>query len=279
MTSVKVELTPEDLPQMNPSPNRHVLGLREKVDYRLLPADAEAMLDDGHNGLLFEIDSVAHTLFCPWTNGVYSITARAGMAELPIPLRVVKPYVVCRGCRWLQELDASAVEGEAGWVGMVLLLYLEPSTVSFEWIMMEEIPVPAAESIALSEGDYFAVMTNVLPRTHDSSAGAGRWVIPQLFSDGNYWMGDRVRIPHSCPPISTNPTNVWVRGELRWEIPVGWGNGLEVLGQETPNPTEQVYLLESNGDLTIHKYRHSIKRDTQGRVWRDGVRENPERND
>ena len=154
---------------------------------------------------------------------------------------------------------------------MVLLLYLEPSTVSFEWIM-KEIPVPSSEAIALLNGDYFAVKANVLPRTHDSAAGAGRWVIPQLFSDGNYWMGDRARIPYSCPPISSNPTNVWIRGEMRWKIPIGWGNGLEVLGQETPDPTEQVYQLESNGDMTIRKYKHSIKRDIRGRVWCDDVR-------
>ena len=104
----------------------------------------------------------------------------------------------------MDDLDSSAVAREAGWVGMVLLLYLEPSTVSFEWIM-KEIPVPSSEAIALLNGDYFAVKANVLPCTHDSAAGAGKWVIPQLFNDGSHWMGDRARIPYSCPPISNNP--------------------------------------------------------------------------
>ena len=276
LTSVKVELTPEDLPPMNPSPHRHILGLREKVNYEILPAGVEVELDDGCNGLLLKIDSTAHSFFCPWTSGVYRVVACLGTQGLSIPLKVEEPHVVCRGCRWLEELDSSAVAGEAGWVGMVLLLYLEPSTVSFEWIMMEEIPVPSSEAIALSNGDYFAVKANVLPCTHDSDAGAGKWVIPRLFSDGSYWMGDRARIPYSCPPISNNPTNVWIRGEMRWKIPVGWGNGLQVLGQEVPDPTEQVYQLESNGDMTIHKYKHSIKRDIRGRVWCDGVQVNYE---
>lgn len=188
------------------------------------------------------------------------------------------PRVVCKSCRWLEELDPSAVEGESGWVGMVLLLYIEPGTVSFEWIMMEEIPVPSGDALSLSDGDYFSVKTNVLPRTHDSNAGAGRWIIPQLFIDGNYWMGDKAQIPHSCPPISCNPTNEWIRGEMRWKIPVGWGNGLEVLGRELPDPTDQIYQIESNGNMTIRKYGHSVERDIRGRVWCDGSRVYPSRN-
>ena len=87
-------------------------------------------------------------------------------------------------------------------------------------------------------------------------------------------------MPHSCPPLPNVVPNTWAVGVMRWQIPIGWGDVHgDILGQFDPNPTEQVYEMETNGSLTIRKYNHNVKRDVEGRVWFDGSRVNAWWND
>ena len=70
------------------------------------------------------------------------------------------------------------------------------------------------------------------------------------------------------------------RLQLRFDVEIGWGDVHgDILGQFDPNPTEQVYEMETNGSLTIRKYSHNVKRDVEGRVWFDGSRVNAWWND
>ena len=274
LTSVKVELTPEDLPPMNPSPHRHLVGINEKVNHAAAPASANVRWIVAKNQI-----SDDDYFNCPWTGGVYVVSAKCCNAQLDTPITVVEPVVECREARWDEELDASAVVGESGWVGMKLSLYLLPRTVSFDWIEMEEVPVPSSEAIRPT--GYFYLRPDVMHSTHDAEMGAGKWFRPRL-SDGS-WTHDKARMPYACPPFVIDDPPEWTQGTMRWAIPVGCGElvsdangGVERALRRVlnPNPTDQVYEMEAGGTLTIRKYNHSIRRDVSGRVWLDGSRVN-----
>ena len=274
MTSVKVEISPEERPPENLSPNRHLLGVQEKVYYHFWPETAEVVLSDGNRGRDIFIDDYERCFYCPWTGGVYAVSIECASQNYDIPLTVIEPGVECIGARWNESLDANAVEGSSGWVGMVLLLYLTPRTVAFQRISMVEIPVLESDAHELAPDDYFALMPDVLTKTHDSRAGAGRWKMPQLIGNGYYWTGDFAQMPRECPPLTNRLERVWSQGLMRWDIPIGWGEPNVVRGSMRQNPTEQVYEIEPDGTLTIRKYQHWIKRDISGRVWLDGSRVN-----
>ena len=71
--------------------------------------------------------------------------------------------------------------------------------------------------------------------------------------------------------VRTEP-QPWISGWKEWHIPVGWGDVYgEIMGRMRPDPTDQVYEMESNGTLTIRKYNHSVRRAIDGRTWLDGV--------
>ena len=270
LTSVKVELTPVDLPPMNSSPNRHIMGIHEKVNLAVVPSSADVEWTVAHERIQ---DGISY-FHCPWTGGVYIVSAKLGEERLDMPIDVVEPEVECREARWDEELDASAVVGESGWVGMRLSLYILPRTVSFEWIEMEEIPVPSSQ--AIQPTGYFYLRPDVMHPTHDVDMGAGKWSRPHL-SDGS-WTGDKARMPYACPPFVIDDPPEWAQGTMRWAIPVGCGErevgGCVLKRVLHPNPTDQVYEMEADGTLTIRKYNHSIRRDVSGRVWLDGSRVN-----
>ena len=189
-------------------------------------------------------------------------------------MSVHQPTVVCRSAMWRTEIPE--VSGVAGYVGMSLALYLQPDTVSFSNILMEEIPVLAPDAIPPT--GYFALMPGVVYATHDWAAGAGVLRTPCFRNGGVYWTDDMAQCPRECPPLpGTNPPT-WMNGVMRWNIPVGWGwlegSRFRLEGQVTPQPTEQVYEIDGDGTLSIHKYNHTIMRDVGGRIWLDGSRVN-----
>ena len=262
LTSVKVELTPIDLPPENQSPHRHILGIAEKVNYCFYPNVSGPALHDGTEGdMLLQIDDVGRCFYAPWTGGVYSVSIVMADASHDTFINVVEPSVECRNVRRNDEIPS--VCGEAGWIGMKFDLYLQPRTVSFEWILMEEIPV--SEECAIPASGYFAV-TNILPSVHNSDAGAGEWSQPRL-SDGS-WTHDKAQMPHGCPP-AYGP-EAWPPGRLTWDIPIGWGDALHTLkGRIRPNPTQQVYEMQCDGTLSVSKFGHVIERQTNNCVRLD----------
>ena len=101
--------------------------------------------------------------------------------------------------------------------------------------------------------------------SHTIAAGAGVW--RQVH--GSAWTIDGVG-------RSTTYPQPWLEGWKIWEIPVGWGDALHVLkGQVQPNPTTQVFTIDTNGTATIEKYGHIIERRIDNKVFKDGVLQNP----
>ena len=104
------------------------------------------------------------------------------------------------------------------------------------------------------------------------------WRSPCFRNGGVYWTDDRAQCPRECPPLPETYPPAWMNGVMRWNIPVGWGwlegRRFRLEGQVIPQPTEQVYEIDGDGTLSIHKYNHTIMRDVGGRIWLDGSRVN-----
>ena len=270
-TAVRVEMSPFDLPPLNPTPNRHLLGIHEKVKILYQPrtialkwedeslSNEEVDLSSGESGFL--------EFFCPWSKGQYQISVEFNGAKRGMNFLVLEPIIECREAVWNENLRGSP--GEAGTVGMNLALYLQPQTVSFEWIMMEEIPVSLSEAIPAT--GYFVLNHNLIPATHTIQAGAGVWFQPRL-SDGS-WTHDHAQMPYACPSLSSSQ-GVWSHGLVRWKIPIGFGDGQnnEVRGTIKPDPTTQEFEIQENGTFTVRKFGHSIERSTNNEIWLDGGR-------
>ena len=143
---------------------------------------------------------------------------------------------------------------------MRLALYIEPTYVSFKDLNMEEIP---DDDICPRSG-YFS--TGDIDKTgelsHTRAAGAGQW--GAVRSDTS-WMADRAgrRTPYPQP---------WAEGFKEWRIPVGWGDyNCNLKGRILPNPTTQLFTIDSSGTATIRKYNHEIRRSIDNRIWLDNV--------
>ena len=254
LTSVKVELEAVDEAQDNPCMNRHMYGVHEWVKYRHYPTDVNVELTIV--GAEQDLVSSSDRFFCPWTGGTYWLHFQALGETYETDIDVYEPEVVCREVWWNQI----GVSGQSGLLDMRLALYIEPTFVSFKDLNMEEIPDDEAcpHSGYFSTGDV--AKTGAL--SHTRAARAGIWSAVRLDTS---WVVDKAsrETPYPQP---------WSDGMKEWRIPVGWGdyNG-NVKGQVLPNPTTQLFTIDSSGTATIRKYNHEIRRATNNDVWLDGV--------
>ena len=254
MTSVKVELEAVDEAHDNSSANRHIFGVHEWVNYRHYPSEAD--VDFEILGAEQELIVSSSRFFCPWSGGTYFLRFQFGGVEFETNVDVYEPEVVCREVWWNQI----GVVGQSGLIDMRLALYIEPTYVSFKDLYMEEIP---DDEICPHDG-YFS--TGGIAKTgalsHSTAARAGVWSSVRYDTS---WMADRAcrETPYPQP---------WSAGTKEWRIPVGWGdyNG-NIKGRITPNPTTQLFTIDSSGTATIRKYNHEIRRAINNDVWLDDV--------
>ncbi len=254
MTAVKVELEAVDEAQGNPCMNRHMYGVHEWVKYRRCPTDIN--LDLTIVGAEQDLVSSSERFFCPWTGGTYWLRFQILGETYETDIDVYEPEVVCREVWWNQI----GVYGQSGLLDMRLALYIEPTFVSFKDLNMEEIPDDEAcpHSGYFSTGDV--AKTGAL--SHSRAARAGVWSAVRYDAS---WVADKAsrETPYPQP---------WSDGVKEWRIPVGWGdyNG-NIKGQIVPNPTTQLFTIDSSGMATIRKYNHEIRRAINNDVWLDGV--------
>ncbi len=270
-TAVKLALRPRDLPPENPCPNRHLLGVGERVDCEATPQAASVVWYDptrqdseGYDNddirMLIGLDE--RHFYCPWTGGVFTISAKWRDIVLDVPFKVVEPSIECREAVLNSQLTATA--GEAGMVGMNLSLYVLPRTVSFDGIYFREQPVPPTN--AIPQTGYFALNPGLVPPTHTSEEGAGIWS-PARLPDYS-WTHDRAQLPRVCPPLSVvGGIPFWSAGNVHWRIPVEWGDGTEHKGNIKPDPTDQIYEIDAAGKVSVRKYGHRVERAVNGDVW------------
>ena len=139
ITSIRVELVAEKAaPDAPTCTNRHRYGVGEKVMCRKFPSSVALNWRTNHEMVQFNVDDTF--FWCPSWSGSYSIVASVGDAEYPILFPVLEPTVVCRAAQWDGYVSENSL-GIAGDIKMYLFYYVEPLTVSFEGLLMQEVPV------------------------------------------------------------------------------------------------------------------------------------------
>ena len=259
ITSIRVELVAEKAaPDAPTCTNRHRYGVGEKVMCRKFPSSVALNWRTNHEMVQFNVDDTF--FWCPSWSGSYSIVASVGDAEYPILFPVLEPTVVCRAAQWDGYVSENSL-GIAGDIKMYLFYYVEPLTVSFEGLLMQEVPV---EEESPHDG-YFEQDIPGFPRSHNVyPGGAGLW---WPVSTNAYWRRDTVQTPLSFP-------QPWSEGWISWRIPMGWISPLYTLADTVkPNPvTRQRYEITSEGTVSIIKSNHEIKRSVFNNIWLDGVK-------
>lgn len=236
--------------------HRHVFGVGEVVGMSIAPVvgNVEYRL----NGSSESVNLAGTELYCPWIGGPSTLSIEKSGANLNVPIYIYEPVPYVASSEW----DSSVVgaSGFAGFMMMRLELLLAPRTVSFEGILMQEVP---DETQGGSHSGYFDDQTRGGSWSHRREDGAGIW---SMVSQGNCWTWDRVgRNGAYLQP--------WSNGYKIWPTPVAWSDYTRV-PKKMVIPTEQRFELTTQGKATIRKYGHWLSRDTNGEVWLDGRRVN-----
>jgi hypothetical protein len=226
----------------NPDPERTSLGVAEYVSLGFVPAIQEPVGPVTYTTTAGTIDSGGNFI-APHSAGAATVTATIRKVSLSIDFGVIEPSGISSTIRSRDGYNSSINEVGAG---MQLDVTIQPTTVSFSQIAMEE---PGQTAAGLT--GYF---TNHTPPNHDSVHGANAW---HPVNCGNYVMG---------PPIDVFD-NAWsadwpigVSGSYTWPISPIW----EVVGDTTTHPlsgwTDQVMTLSSDGTMRVDKLGHNVIR-------------------
>jgi hypothetical protein len=215
------------------------LGVGENVSVYFNPAPpvgaawtaTAGSLSGGGSGVVFT---------APGTGGGATVTANVRGATFPIDFSVIEPSGVTATIRSVEHF-ATGVSG----AGMFMNVVLQPTTVSFYQVQMEEI----GEDASGVTGYYL----NHPPGGHTTSRGANQWHsigCDNLIGgsmDHAWWSGD-------APPWSPG-------GSFTWPIPAIWKVGN---GSTHPLPwSDQTSSLGADGTMTVNKLGHSVSRTTQ----------------
>ena len=287
MTSVRLELQAVYEAPENPCTNRHVYGVGEKVRFVHYPellsvtfnatkGDLSDIFNyyDQFDGNIDEFDK--HRIYvCPIAAGytpdptIYhadsSYTPDITLVE---PTAVITPEATWDGCHDL---------GDSGQSTLVTTNYIGPMTVSFQGIMVAEIPCCDTNAPT----GYFASTNFTGFMTHSADAGAG---LAHRIQRRNRWTVD-------C--AGGGLYRNWSAGELTWNIPIGWGrlpaDGYDfkplqeaeyekcansntralVIGRRSDLYTQK-FQIDDNGTARIDKFGHWLSRSRHCRIMLDG---------
>ena len=209
------------------------------------------------------VDERSGHFYCPLDPGHLFLNATLGSVVLPMTLYVFAPDVVCTRVGWFDEQTQLGIAG-----GLTMRLYysVSPRTVSFEGLMMVEVPVSVGDELSDGISGYFNAVSTPLHRTHDERMGAGDWI---PVGTNGWWRMDSAHAPEFSHP--------WSDGVLTWAIPMAWGYpwcsfepGEFRLVQ--PDPCAyQVYTMGEWGTVSIQKSGHTIERNVLDWIWLDGT--------
>ena len=142
---------------------------------------------------------------------------------------------------------------------MYLSLYVEPMTVNFEGIALQEVP-----SNTGTHYGYFAQTNQMSNWYHTSQHYAGLWIDVK---PGNLWTTDNAAVNIKPPP--------WSFGTKSWEIPIGWyfrepPRNITCLRQLSTT-YQQNFIITVEGTTTVSKHGHWASRSTNDCWILDGV--------
>ena len=286
-TSIRLELVAVYEAPENPCTNRHVYGVGEKVRFVHYPESLQVTFSatkgdsddkfhyyDQFGGNIDESDK--HRIYvCPIAANYtpdptisYDGASYTPSISLVEPQAVITPEVSWEGCHAF---------GEVGQGILVTTNYIGPMTVSFQGIMVAEIP--CCETNAPT--GYFASTNFTGFMTHSADAGAGR---SRRIQGRNRWTVDE-----AGGGLYRN----WSAGQLTWNIPIGWGRLMSdqdtfgvLLDPEYERWTNsntralliggrsdlhtQKFQIDDNGTARIDKFGHWLSRSRHCRVMLDG---------
>ncbi|MDD6031611.1 MAG: hypothetical protein PUE68_12430, partial [Kiritimatiellae bacterium] len=276
----------------NPSANRHVYGVGEKVKFRLQPALSDAVIRTESFDARGEQLSYNNTF-----DGAYRVSGAGeriytapftathpspvtislnGVEYIPSMTFVEPAYVECRGAA-RNPYTPCLPPGEVG--GMMLLTtnYVGPMHVSFQGIALAEIPC----GNRIPPDGYFSTTNFQGELSHTIRAGAGR---TRKVSTNNFWYVDMAG-------RGTNYQN-WSSGHMVWKIPIGWirmvhGVATDLVIDEPEYEEQgkswtrrlliggedaysQEFSIDGDGTAKIWKYGHWLSRSRDCQIRLDG---------
>ena len=286
-TSVRLELAAVYEAPGNPCTNRHIYGVGEKVRFLHYPESLPVLFSadkgdlgdwasyyDQFGGNIDESDR--HRIYvCPIAANYtpnptisYDGVPYTPLISLVEPQAVITPEVSWEGCH---------ASGEVGQSTLVTTNYIGPMTVSFQGIMVAEIPCTETNAPT----GYFATTNFTGFMTHSADAGAGGAIRIQ---ERNRWTLDQ-----AGGGLYRN----WSAGLLTWNIPIGWvrlrsdfdktrlfapleyashtnSNSRPLLIGGRSDLYTQTFQIDEAGTARIDKFGHWLSRSRYCRIILDG---------
>ena len=258
LTAVQIEITPQV--SRAGFPHRHKVGVREALVCMATP-DVGGW-DETGGGEFLQHRGHANYL-CPITDDGSVLSYRVGTSRYQVDLVFIEPTGIV--ARSPVAYNFHVPENSSGGVGMGLDLYVQPETVSFAGIAMEEIP----STEGLHQG-YFSNVYFADEWYHTTEMHAGRWI---PIKPDNLWETDHVMMGGQLPRELSNGEMTydpnqgqWSAGLLVWDITWGWTtNDCEagaVPVRSMPVHYNQTFHVTSNGTLTVTKFGNAVSRET-----------------
>ena len=265
-TVVKLSLTPWVTRQG--CDNRHHVGVRENIWCTAAP-NVGQWGETGGGELGIVMSSMRYK--CPLTSDGSILHHDVGSSRYDFDLTIFEPTGMV--ARLPYARDFGIATNYAGGAGMNVEIYVQPETVAFNGIAMEEIP-----SLEGVHNGYFSNINLSNLWYHTTTRGAGKWFDVR---DGNFlcndraWMGDE--LPRELPNGSmTNDLSVgeWSNGLLVWNITWGWGERGSKKGDPPAKAMtvryDQTFTFDQYGTLTVFKFLNSVSRSTNNVIRLNG---------
>ena len=249
--------------------NRHLVGVREIVNCYAHP-DVGQWGETGGGELVFRLGVQNYT--CPLVSDGSILYYSFGGLRYDFNLTIIEPTAIV--ARLPVAKDFGIATNHAGGAGMNLEIFVQPETVSFSGIAMEEIP----STTGIHE-DYFSNIYFESEWYHTEARGAGKWI---NIKASNLWDTDHAWFAAELPRELPNGEmtfdlsyGTWTNGEMSWNIPWGWADhgaedGITAPVKSISTPYNQTFTFTEDGTLTVSKFQHSVSRGTNGVIRLDG---------
>ena len=263
-TAVRVEVEAvSDEPECK---YRHVYGVGERVYCKSFPENVQVQWSSSISGAIQNVFGVT-LLECPFVAAPVGLTASCNGCVYGVSMTLREPEAI--HCSNAIARDLGLSEDHAGGVGLDLELYIEPTTVSFYNLAVQEIPAEGSH-----EG-YFnnLAFTNIW--NHSKARRAGVW---KAVSPNNFYMTDEAHLGDEMPRIKDGGSLTyemgygWSGGRITWPIPMGW-QSRDACETDLPelkrmaNSYQQVFRMTAEGTASVEKHGYKASRGTNDVVW------------
>ena len=277
LTVVRVELRPHVIAPDNNMVRRHTFGVCELVEHLQEPAVPIVVWNPvgGGSNVVYE---GAIRYRCPLDGCVNPLMAEIRDVSYLPKVKVIEPQgMTSKVVGYVLSPDL-VHKGEAGGIGMKLILYVTPLDVSFSQIAVEEVPCFTYEVNGYFENPYF---NGAFAHTGGWwGAGAGRWRDVDLQNRMSGY--DMAVYTNKIPWLTqdgaptSNPEYTWTDGSVYIDNPFGW-NVKGTIGMTPPYKTfgediRDTILLNSQGKVGVFKLDNWVYRTTNDIVHLYGPR-------